>query len=75
MRETNNNRVYEERERFAGGCEENNGDGGECAFEGWRVESGGWFSSRRAAARPVLVDANKTYWDEISKHSTIKYMG
>lgn len=37
MRETNNNRVYEEGKRFAGGCEENNGNGGECAFEGRRV--------------------------------------
>jgi len=40
MRETNNNKVYEEGKRFAGRCEEINGDGGECAFEGWRVESG-----------------------------------
>jgi hypothetical protein len=39
MRETDNNRVYEGK-RFAGGCEENNGDGGECAFEERRVESG-----------------------------------
>jgi hypothetical protein len=40
MRETDNNRVYEEGKRFAGGCEENNGNGGECAFEGRRVEFG-----------------------------------
>ena len=40
MRETDNNRVYEEGKRFAGGCEENNGDGGESVFEGRRVEFG-----------------------------------
>ena len=40
-RETDNNSVYdEEGKKFAGGCEENNGDGGESVFEGRRVESG-----------------------------------